>query len=41
MYFIRTPREEQMMRETFGQEYVEYMRRTGRIFPRVHPANDT
>jgi protein-S-isoprenylcysteine O-methyltransferase Ste14 len=39
MYFIRTPREEQMMREFFGQEYVEYMRRTGRIFPRVHTTN--
>jgi protein-S-isoprenylcysteine O-methyltransferase Ste14 len=33
MYFIRTPREEQMMREFFGQQYVDYMQRTGRIFP--------
>lgn len=33
MYFIRVPREEQMMREIFGEKYVNYMRRTGRIFP--------
>jgi protein-S-isoprenylcysteine O-methyltransferase Ste14 len=39
MYFIRTPREEQMMRETFGQEYIDYSRRTGRLFPRLRPAN--
>ena len=35
MYFIRTPREEKMMRDFFGQEYVEYMQRTGRILPGV------
>ena len=34
LYFIRTPREEQMMRDTFGQQYVEYAQRTGRLFPR-------
>lgn len=34
MYFLRTPREEQMMCQTFGQEYRDYMRRTGRLFPR-------
>src|SRR5436190_1494408 len=33
MYFIRTPREEQMMCESFGQEYRDYMRETGRLFP--------
>lgn len=38
MYFIRTPREEQMMRDSFGQEYVDYMRRTGRIFPLMRRA---
>jgi protein-S-isoprenylcysteine O-methyltransferase Ste14 len=34
MYFVRTPREEEMMCEFFGQEYRDYMRQTGRIFPR-------
>jgi protein-S-isoprenylcysteine O-methyltransferase Ste14 len=34
MYFVRTPREEKMMREFFGQPYLDYMGRTGRIFPR-------
>jgi len=36
MYFVRAPREEQMMCEHFGQEYRDYMRRTGRVFPRIH-----
>ncbi len=40
MYFIRTPREEQMMRETFGREYQEYMQQTGRLFPHLHTKND-
>jgi protein-S-isoprenylcysteine O-methyltransferase Ste14 len=35
MYLVRTPREEQMMCESFGDEYQDYMRRTGRLFPRV------
>lgn len=34
MYLARTPREEQMMIEVFGQEYRDYMRRTGRLLPR-------
>jgi protein-S-isoprenylcysteine O-methyltransferase Ste14 len=34
MYFIRTPREEQLMCEEFGEAYREYSRRTGRLFPR-------
>lgn len=34
MYFIRTPREEQMMRDIFGQKYVEYIQRTGRLLPK-------
>ena len=33
MYFIRTPREEALMCETFGEEYRAYMQRTGRILP--------
>ncbi len=35
MYFIRTPREERLMCEVFGQEYRDYMGRTGRIIPRL------
>ena len=35
MYVLRTPREERMMCEYFGQEYGDYMRRTGRLFPRL------
>ncbi len=34
MFFVRTPREERMMLEHFGEEYREYMRRTGRVLPR-------
>jgi protein-S-isoprenylcysteine O-methyltransferase Ste14 len=34
MYFLRVPREERMMCEFLGQEYRDYMRRTGRLFPR-------
>jgi len=33
LYFIRTPREERMMIEHFGQEYQDYMRQTGRLIP--------
>lgn len=39
MYFVRTPREEQMMCESFGHEYREYMQQTGRLFPRVNVKN--
>lgn len=31
---IRTPKEEQMLIERFGQEYRDYMARTGRFIPR-------
>ncbi len=40
MYFLRTPREEQMMCQAFGQEYRDYMRRTGRLFPRTRVHSD-
>jgi len=40
MYFVRTPREEQMMCEYFGQEYRDYMRRTRRLFPRIRVHSD-
>ena len=35
MYFVRTPREERMMIAFFGDQYRDYQRRTGRIFPRL------
>lgn len=35
LYFIRTPREERMMKEFLGIEYRDYMKDTGRIFPRL------
>jgi len=31
----RVPKEEQMMIERFGEEYKEYMRHTGRFFPKL------
>lgn len=35
LYIVRTPREERMMLESFGDEYRTYMRRTGGILPRA------
>ncbi|WP_375785212.1 protein-S-isoprenylcysteine O-methyltransferase [Bradyrhizobium sp. Pha-3] len=35
LFFGRVAREEKMMLETFGDEYREYMARTGRIIPRL------
>ena len=35
LYLVRTPREERMMYEFFGEEYRDYMRQTGRLFPRL------
>lgn len=34
MYFVRIPREEKMMYDAFGDEYWEYVERTGRVLPR-------
>lgn len=34
MYFLRVPREERMMLEAFGEQYRQYMSRTGRIIPK-------
>jgi len=34
LYFLRVPREEQMMLDQFGEEYQSYMKRTGRVIPR-------
>ena len=35
LYFVRIPHEERMMSEFFGQDYSEYMSKTGRLFPRI------
>jgi protein-S-isoprenylcysteine O-methyltransferase Ste14 len=35
---VRTPREEHLLAETFGAEYLAYARRTGRLFPRLRGA---
>lgn len=31
---VRTPKEERMLIEKFGQQYRDYMAKTGRFFPR-------
>jgi protein-S-isoprenylcysteine O-methyltransferase Ste14 len=35
LYLARVAREEQMMCDVFGAPYRDYMRRTGRLFPRM------
>ena len=35
MYFLRVNREEQMMRDEFGDAYAEYCKHTGRVIPRI------
>jgi protein-S-isoprenylcysteine O-methyltransferase Ste14 len=40
MYFVRIPQEERMMGKFFGQEYKDYIQRTGRLFPRVRAKSD-
>ena len=35
LYLFRVGREETMLLETFGDEYRDYMRRTGRVIPRL------
>ncbi len=35
LYLVRTPREEKMMCEFFGESYRDYMQRTGRLFPQL------
>jgi len=35
LYVVRAPREERMMCDGFGQDYRDYMRRSGRLFPRI------
>jgi protein-S-isoprenylcysteine O-methyltransferase Ste14 len=36
LFFLRVPREERVMVETFGEEYRDYMGRTARIIPWVY-----
>lgn len=35
VYLVRVPKEERMMLDAFGEEYRQYMQRTGGIFPRL------
>jgi protein-S-isoprenylcysteine O-methyltransferase Ste14 len=35
MYFLRIPREERLMCESFGEAYHAYMRRTGQLWPSI------
>ena len=35
LYLLRTPREERLLRERFGEDYAAYARRTGRLLPRL------
>ncbi|MEM6809500.1 MAG: protein-S-isoprenylcysteine O-methyltransferase [Pseudomonadota bacterium] len=39
LYLIRVPYEEAMMRDAFGTEYDDYVRRTGRVWPRLSAAS--
>ena len=41
LYGVRTPHEERMMLESFGDEYRAYMQRTGGILPRFVPRATT
>ena len=36
IYFLRVPREEQMMIDQFGEKYRAYMNRTGRVIPHLN-----
>src|SRR5579883_393207 len=40
MYLMRIPQEEQMMLDTFGEQYQEYIARTGRVIPMIKSASD-
>jgi protein-S-isoprenylcysteine O-methyltransferase Ste14 len=35
IYFVRIPAEEKMMARAFGKQYRDYMKKTGKIFPRI------
>ena len=36
LYIVRIPKEEQMMIEHFGEQYCQYICRTGRLIPRMY-----
>lgn len=40
-YLVRVPLEERLMLDHFGQEYQDYMDRTGRVLPRLGQENPT
>ncbi len=40
VFVVRVPREERMMIGEFGDEYREYMKRTGRILPKIGTIDD-
>jgi protein-S-isoprenylcysteine O-methyltransferase Ste14 len=40
MYLFRVPQEEQMMMDTFGEQYQEYIARTGRVLPKFSQQPD-
>jgi protein-S-isoprenylcysteine O-methyltransferase Ste14 len=35
LYFLRVPKEEDMMLQEFGEPYRQYMAKTGRILPKT------
>jgi protein-S-isoprenylcysteine O-methyltransferase Ste14 len=37
LYFLRVPKEEQMMLQEFGEEYQQYISQTGRVIPKRSP----
>ena len=36
LFFLRVGREEQLMIDTFGDEYRNYMKRTARVLPKIY-----
>jgi protein-S-isoprenylcysteine O-methyltransferase Ste14 len=36
---IRTPMEEKMMIKRFGEEYIHYMKKTGKYIPKLNKRN--
>ena len=40
LYFIRVPKEELMLKNEFGEQYDNYIRKTGRVFPKLIGGNN-
>ncbi|MFX0168294.1 MAG: isoprenylcysteine carboxylmethyltransferase family protein [Candidatus Hodarchaeota archaeon] len=40
-FIVRIPKEEQMLLDQFGEAYREYMKKTGRLLPRLRKRQDT